>query len=87
MKELRDARTQLRESLAKAIKGTAATERIDELIDRHQSAVKGAAADRLIDLSRRLSEARALHTYWQGDCRECGREHPCPTVRAIDNAG
>jgi hypothetical protein len=47
MDELRAAKEQLRAALLRGVKGTLAAERADELIDRHQHALKNAYRERL----------------------------------------
>ncbi|MGB8650763.1 MAG: hypothetical protein WCD35_08890 [Mycobacteriales bacterium] len=48
------------------------------------------AVERLADLARRIGNVRAVHrpvrgrlTWIRPRCAGCGREHPCPTLRAM----
>ncbi|MFJ9771188.1 hypothetical protein ACIRVF_08085 [Kitasatospora sp. NPDC101157] len=47
MGELREAKEQLRTALLRGVRGTLAGERADELIDRHQHALKAAYREKL----------------------------------------
>lgn len=59
MDELHEAKAELRAALLRGVRGTLADERADELIDRYQTALKGAHRERVLHEAAAKQRARA----------------------------
>lgn len=68
MAELAHARAELKAALLKGVKGTAADERAQHLIDEHQAALKRAHAHRLAEQIRNSEALRDATDDHMSDC-------------------